>query len=180
MQIGYIQFHPLSSKFKSSADTHWAKSKLSPWEKYSWKRLVCPCPRCWAISGCEEEDCVCRVQMYSLCERRRGERMGFGVGEDKVIPWNLSDLEINWHLPPGHPVELCSKASPCHVGEVWWLVLNTPACSGFRVRMKEATFLGVPVVVQWVKNPTTIHEDAGLIPCPAQWIKGLALPQASA
>ena len=32
----------------------------------------------------------------------------------------------------------------------------------------------VPIVAQWVKNPTSIHEDTGLIPGPAQWVKGLA------
>jgi len=30
-------------------------------------------------------------------------------------------------------------------------------------------------VVQWVTNPTSIHEDAGLIPGLAHWVKGLAL-----
>ena len=30
--------------------------------------------------------------------------------------------------------------------------------------------LGVPVVPRWVKNPTSIHEDAGAIPGLAQWI----------
>ena len=34
------------------------------------------------------------------------------------------------------------------------------------------TLIGVPVVAQWVKNPTSIHEDVGLIPGLAQQIKG--------
>ena len=35
--------------------------------------------------------------------------------------------------------------------------------------------LGVPIVAQQVKNPTNIHEDAGLIPGLAQWAKDLEL-----
>ena len=38
--------------------------------------------------------------------------------------------------------------------------------------------VGVPIVAQWVKNLISIHE-AGPIPGPAQWIKYLALLQAS-
>ena len=30
-------------------------------------------------------------------------------------------------------------------------------------------------MVQWVKNPTSVHEDAGLIPGPAQVVKDLVL-----
>ena len=39
---------------------------------------------------------------------------------------------------------------------------------------KEHTRFGVPVIAQQSMNPTSIHEDAGLIPGLAQWVMDLA------
>ena len=44
-----------------------------------------------------------------------------------------------------------------------------------REREKGKTILEVPVVGQWVKNPTSIHEDVGSILSLAQWVKDLML-----
>ena len=41
----------------------------------------------------------------------------------------------------------------------------------------KTVILGVPVMAQWVKNLTSIHEGAGLIPSLAEWVKDLVLLQ---
>jgi len=43
-------------------------------------------------------------------------------------------------------------------------------------KCKENTALGVPVVAQWLTNPTRNHEVAGLIPDLVQWVEDPALP----
>ena len=44
-----------------------------------------------------------------------------------------------------------------------------------RWRGRRRPHLGVPIVVQWIKNPTSLGEDTGLIPGLAQWVKDLEL-----
>ena len=41
--------------------------------------------------------------------------------------------------------------------------------------MKLEYSLGVPVVAQWLTNPTRNHEVAGSVPALAQWINDLAI-----
>ena len=38
---------------------------------------------------------------------------------------------------------------------------------------------GVPIVAQQIKNPTSMHEDAGSIPGPVQWVKGSGIAPAA-
>ena len=44
-----------------------------------------------------------------------------------------------------------------------------------RKKLAKKTTCGVPIVAQWLLNPTRNHEVEGLIPGLAQWVKDPAL-----
>ena len=46
----------------------------------------------------------------------------------------------------------------------------------YMVHHKNKTSQGVPVVAQWLTNPTRNHEVVGSVPALAQWVKDPALP----
>ena len=70
----------------------------------------------------------------------------------------------HWHQPPPHP----------HVAG---LELSSQGCGTKQKQISnKGASSGVPVVAQWLMNPTKYHEVAGSIPGLAQWVKDPALP----
>ena len=49
-----------------------------------------------------------------------------------------------------------------------------------QIRKNKQKTLGVPVVAQQVRSPTSIHEDVGSIPSLPQWVRDLVLPRVAA
>ena len=69
--------------------------------------------------------------------------------------------------------DYCFSEALSQVGEMG-ASKETDMRSGYFHSMKISK--GLPLVVQWVKNPSSIHEDSGSIPGLPQRVKDLALP----
>ena len=83
-------------------------------------------------------------------------------------------IEKNDNVEPS----MLTKASKSHFF-FFFLTMDPPVWDGFLKilwrRSKNAS-LGVPIVAQWLTNPTRKHEVAGLVPGLAQWVKDPVLP----
>ena len=55
-----------------------------------------------------------------------------------------------------------------------WLMSDK--AKGFTCNISLRPHVGVPVVAQWLTNPTRNHEVAGSVPALAQWVNDPALP----
>ena len=55
------------------------------------------------------------------------------------------------------------------------LSLESGSASAPPIFVDQKATEGVPDVVQQIKNPTSIHEEVGLIPGLTQWVRALAL-----
>ena len=93
-----------------------------------------------------------------------------------------------WPLAPGHLFKRLSflhrvlfffphlyQNSIGHTCRIYFRFSTHVPLLSIKIHFNTA-LMGVPIVAQWVKNPTSIHEDAGSIPGLDQWVKDLTLP----
>ena len=84
--------------------------------------------------------------------------MGRRRGSDPTLLWL-------WHRPVATALIRPLAWEPPYAEDV-----------ALKDRRQKIKNLGVPVVAQWLTNPTRNHEVAGSVPALAQWVNDPALP----
>ena len=75
-----------------------------------------------------------------------------------------------------------TTALPLHLDHVFpscflfTLIIPKSPLNNYRIVYNKSVIRGVPVVAQWLMNPTRNHEVAGSIPALAQWVNDPVLP----
>ena len=114
--------------------------------------------------------------MSWLCPSHKADPVSLCCATSTVPPTTEPHLFRSRRLGWGHPVNQPPLSQARGRGQNQQITrFLGPAHRGFAAH--ETRLLGVPVRAQWVKNLTSIHEEAGSIPGRAQWVKNSASPQ---
>ena len=113
------------------------------------------------VRGCKAEGGAC---LYTLSSGGRGVHCSELSGDFSAPPHEASSPQMLQFLSSNQR----SRSTRTSI----WPISGEEQLEGRGLNHRG----GVPVVAQWLTNPTRNHEVAGLIPDLAQWVKDSALP----